>query len=64
MCESNVYMLKEGREEILMENVDSVRVLGDTLVLRSIFGEETSVKAGLVELHLSAHRIVIEPRSS
>ena len=64
MCESNVYLLKEGREEVLMENVDSLRVLGDTVVMKSIFGEETSVRAGLVELQLNAHRIVLEPKGS
>jgi predicted RNA-binding protein len=62
MCESNVYVLREGQEEILMENVDSLKVNGDTVVIKSIFGEETSLRAGVVELHLSAHRILLEPR--
>jgi predicted RNA-binding protein len=62
MCESNAYVLREGHEEIVMENVDSLKVVGETVILKSIFGEETTVRAGLLELHLSAHRILLEPR--
>ncbi len=62
MCESNVYLLRQGSEELLMENVDSVKVNGETVTLRSLFGEETTVTAGIVELRLSAHRIVLEPK--
>ena len=64
MCESNVYTLKEGREEILMESVGLRQGSGRYARTAEHFGEETSVKAGLVELHLSAHRIILEPRSS
>ena len=65
MCESNVYLLKNGREEILVENVDSLKLSGDSIVLKSIFGEETTIDAAVVvEMHLSAHRIVLEQRGS
>ncbi|MEW6348188.1 MAG: CooT family nickel-binding protein [Thermodesulfobacteriota bacterium] len=62
MCESNVYLLRKGQEELIMENVDSLKVDGETITLKSIFGEETTVAAGIVELRLSAHRILLEPR--
>lgn len=62
MCESNAYLLQNGTEQLIMESVSSVKILPDsTVALRSLFGEETVVKARLSELDLTGHRIVLEP---
>lgn len=61
MCEANVYILKGGREELLMEKVD--RVLpgaDDMIVLESIFGERQIVKARIKEMELVHHRIILD----
>jgi len=60
MCESNAYIVKDGKEELVMESVGVVKVQGGTVVLRSIFGDETSVQAELRELDLTGHRIVLK----
>ncbi len=60
MCESNAYLLKDGKEELLMESVGSLKSKGDQIVLRSIFGEETTVQARLLEMNLTGHKIVLE----
>ncbi len=60
MCESNAYLLKDGNEDLLMENVDFLKSMSGTVVLRSIFGEEKTVAARIVEMNLTAHRIVLE----
>lgn len=62
MCEANVYVLKSGREELLMEKVDRI-VPGedDLLVMDNIFGERRIVKARIKEMELVHHRIVVEP---
>lgn len=62
MCESSAYLVKDGREELIMESVGLVVPQGDKIVLRSIFGEETTIDANLKELNLTGHRIVFEPR--
>lgn len=61
MCEANVYMLKNGREDVFMEKVDRI-VPGEdnTLFLESIFGERRVVKALIREMELVHHRVVIE----
>jgi predicted RNA-binding protein len=43
-----------------MESVDYMKMDGDRVILKSIFGETADVRARLTELHLSAHRIVLE----
>jgi len=62
MCESNVYLIKDGREELLMENVDFLKPQGTEILMRSIFGEQMTVDARLLEMNLTGHRIVLEPR--
>lgn len=61
MCEANVYMLRNGEEELLMEKVDLV-IPGqeDTFFLQDIFGERLVVKARLREMELVRHRILLE----
>ncbi|MGE5453657.1 MAG: CooT family nickel-binding protein [Methylocystaceae bacterium] len=60
MCESNVYLLKEGHEELLMEKVDRL-IPGedDTIFLENVFGERRQVKARIKEMELVRHRIVL-----
>jgi predicted RNA-binding protein len=61
MCESNAYVVdSDGREQLLMENVDYLRPNGDELLLRNLFGEEKVVRANIKEMDLTAQRIMLE----
>jgi predicted RNA-binding protein len=60
MCESNAYVLKNGGEELVMESVGALRLQDGAVVLKSIFGEEKTLTARLLEINLTAHRIVLE----
>lgn len=59
MCESNAYIVKDGKEELFMEAVGFVKPQGSTVLLKSIFGEQATVNASLVEMDLTGHRIVL-----
>jgi predicted RNA-binding protein len=60
MCESSAYLIKDGKEELLMESVNFLKPQGDRILLKSIFGEQTTVEARLREMDLTGHRIVLE----
>jgi len=60
MCESNAYIIKDGREELLLEKVDKLIPEGDTIILENIFGTKKIVKARIKEMALVDHRIVLE----
>jgi predicted RNA-binding protein len=60
MCEANAYMVKEGKEELLMENVDILRPEGGKIYIRDIFGEQRWVNGRIMEMNLVQHRIVLE----
>ncbi len=61
MCESNVYMLRDGKEELLIESVDLMEQKGDQIIIKNIFGEEKKVKAKIKRLSLVNHKILLEP---
>ena len=60
MCESNVYLIKNGQEELFLELVSIVKPQQDKLLLKNIFGEEKSVNARIKEINLMDHKIILE----
>ncbi|MCX5872669.1 MAG: CooT family nickel-binding protein [Deltaproteobacteria bacterium] len=60
MCESNVYILREGQEELIMESVGSLIRGNGNITLKSIFGEKVSVDAELIEIDLIGHKITLK----
>ncbi len=60
MCEANAYMTKEGKEELILEDISILRPEQDGLYLQNIFGEQKKIKARIKELNLIDHRIILE----
>ena len=59
MCEANVYIDKDGNEELILESVDIVEPQDDgSFRLVSIFGEQKIVEVKLKGMNLVNHRIV------
>lgn len=60
MCEANAYLLKEGKEELILEAVDKVENEGSRIRIESIFGEQKVVQGQIRSMSLVNHKIVIE----
>jgi predicted RNA-binding protein len=60
MCEANAYLVKEGKEELILEAVDKVENEGNTIKIENIFGEQKVVQGRIRSMSLVNHRIVIE----
>jgi predicted RNA-binding protein len=60
MCQSNAYLIKNGGEQLVMEDVSLVKPQGDGLLLVGILGETKQLKARIKELQLMDHRILLE----
>ena len=60
MCEANAYILRNGKEEQLMESVDTIEPQGDELRLTSLFGERIVISGVVKSVSLVDHKIVIE----
>ncbi len=59
MCEANVYIIKNGQEELYLENVDILLPEGDKIFLRNLFGEQKTFDGVVKEISLLKHKIVL-----
>ncbi|MBI4654786.1 MAG: CooT family nickel-binding protein [Nitrospirae bacterium] len=60
MCETNVYLEKDDREELYLENVDIIRPETGKIYMRNIFGEQKSFEGSIKEISLAQHKIIIK----
>lgn len=60
MCEADAFVLIDGKEEKLLENVDLVSLEGDDVKLVSIFGEQKTLKARLKQYNNTEGKIIFE----
>ncbi len=61
MCEANAFLLTDGAEERVLENVDELEVNGDTVKMVNIFGEQKTLKARVRRYNNAQGKIVLEP---
>jgi predicted RNA-binding protein len=61
MCESSVYILKDGKEELVLESVDLLENKQGEIMLVNMFGEQKTLKAKVKTLSLVEHKIIMEP---
>ena len=60
MCEANAYLIKNGEEKLIMENVDTLRPENNGIYLQDIFGGQRTIQAKIKEMNLVDHRILLE----
>ncbi len=62
MCEANVYVIRNGQEELYLENVDILLPEGDKIFLRNLFGEQKTFDGIVKEISLLKHKILLEEK--
>jgi len=60
MCESKVYLSAAEGEQLVLEDVISIRPEGDGYRLVNLYGEQADVRGRIKEIDLLKHRIVLE----
>ncbi|HMK66714.1 MAG TPA: CooT family nickel-binding protein [Thermodesulfobacteriota bacterium] len=60
MCEAAAFMLKDGKEELILESVDILEPENGKIRLVNIFGEQKTVSARIKQLSLVNHKIILE----
>jgi predicted RNA-binding protein len=62
MCEANAYIVKDGREELVMESVDVVEPEENHSRYRlvDIFGEQKVIRGRIMLMNLVDHKILFE----
>lgn len=61
MCEANVYIDHEGREELYMESVDIIKPEAENkLLIMNIFGDQKILQGKIKRISLVNHKILLE----
>jgi len=60
MCEANAYIIRDGKEELVMEAVDKVEPENDGLRLVNIFGDQKFIPAHIHALSLVNHKVILK----
>jgi len=62
MCEFRVFLKKKNGEEMVSDDIIYAKVKGSSIVLRGILGNEVTVeKASILEVDVSAERLILTP---
>ncbi|MDD5204365.1 MAG: CooT family nickel-binding protein [Desulfobacterales bacterium] len=61
MCEAAAFLLKDQKEELLLESVDVIETGQNDVTLVNIFGERKVIRAKMRSFSLVDHKIVLEP---
>ena len=59
MCLSKVYVDRNGKSELLMEEIVSLEVVDKKLLLKTLFGEQKEIGADIREINFLTHSIFI-----
>lgn len=60
MCETNVYVEKNGSEELVMENAAIVKTENENIHCVGMLGEEMRILGKIKEIRFLDHKIIIK----
>lgn len=60
MCDVKVYVARQGKEELLLEAVNHLRVEQGEVTVRNLFGEEKKVRGEVREVSLVKNRVIVD----
>lgn len=63
MCQTVAYLLSEGKEVLLLEDVVSIVPGADGIRMVNLFGEERTVQGSIKQIDLLSHRVIIAGES-
>jgi predicted RNA-binding protein len=60
MCEASVYLVKDGEEKKIMQDVTLVRPEGDTVFMATLLGEQKIVSGRISRIDFLKHTVFVE----
>jgi predicted RNA-binding protein len=60
MCLSKAYLTGDGGTELVLEEVSSLKIEGEKLLLGNLLGEQKEIVARIREIDFLKHRITLE----
>jgi predicted RNA-binding protein len=60
MCEASAYLIDDGKEELILENVDELHKEGNAIRIINLFGDQKVLQAEIRMISFVNNRIVLE----
>lgn len=60
MCDTNAYVIREGKEELYLESVNLIRPEDGRVYLKNLFGEEKLFEGKIREVSLKTNKVLLE----
>ena len=60
MCLSKAYVDRNGKRELVMEEIASVEIEDEKLLLKTLFGEKKEIEASIRQIDCLTHSILLE----
>jgi len=60
MCEASAYVIQDGKEELILENVDELYKEGDTITMTNLFGDQRILEAQIKMISFVHNKIILE----
>lgn len=60
MCEASAYLVQDGKEELILENVDELHKEGNTIKMINLFGDQKVLEAQIKMISFVNNKIVLE----
>ena len=60
MCQTSAYIVRDGQEELVLQDVISVTPEHGGIRMVNLFGEEKTVPGRIRQIDLLTHRIIIQ----
>ncbi len=62
MCEAAAFIIRDGKEELVLDSVDLLEPENGNIRLVNIFGEQKILSARIKQLSLVNHKIILEEK--
>ncbi|HUV59295.1 MAG TPA: CooT family nickel-binding protein [Desulfatiglandales bacterium] len=60
MCEASAYVIQDGKEVLILENVDELHKEGDTIKMTNLFGDQKVLEAQIKMISFVDNKIILE----
>jgi predicted RNA-binding protein len=60
MCEASAYVIQDGKEMLILENVDELHKEGGTIKMTNLFGDQKVLEAQIKMISFVDNKIILE----
>jgi predicted RNA-binding protein len=60
MCEASAYVIRDGKETLILENVDELHKEGGTIKMTNLFGDQKVLEAQIKMISFVDNKIILE----